>query len=143
MKAILVPKLLVVFLTPGECGMPHTPPRRVLVMPSDEALEGGYDSDSNVGPFLSAYVEYENLVSMDEVAPEETTLLTPPPDNGVGSTPEAVLDEETIKKMKVADLCIALEVRGLSKNGLNTVLNDQLKSTVGEGVPLIKYQPSV
>ena len=34
-------------LTPGECDMPHTPPRRVLVMPSDEALEGGYDSDGN------------------------------------------------------------------------------------------------
>ena len=64
--------------------MPHTPPRRVLVMPSDEALERGYDSDGNVGPLLSAYVEYENLVSMDEIAPEETSLLTPPPDNRVG-----------------------------------------------------------
>ena len=45
--------------------MPHTPLRRVLVMPSDEALEGGYDSDGNVGPFLSADVEYKNLASMD------------------------------------------------------------------------------
>ena len=49
--------------------MTHTPPHCVLVMPSDEALEGGYDSDGNVGPFLSADVEYENLFSMDEVAP--------------------------------------------------------------------------
>ena len=45
--------------------MNHTPPHRVLVMPSDEALEGGYDSGGNVGPFLSADVEYENLVSVD------------------------------------------------------------------------------
>ena len=48
-------------LTPVECGIPHIPPRRVRVMPIDEALEGGYDSDGNVGPFLSADVEYENL----------------------------------------------------------------------------------
>ena len=113
--------------------MPHTPPRRVLVMPSDEALEGGYDSDGNVGIFLSAYVEYDNLVSMDEVAPEEPDLLTPLPDNGVGSTPKSVLDEENIKKMKVADLRIALEASGLSKNGLKTVLIDRLKASVGGG----------
>ena len=50
--------------------MPHTPPHHVLGMPSDEALEGEYDSDGNIGPFLSADVEYENLVSVDEVAPE-------------------------------------------------------------------------
>ena len=84
--------------------MPHTPPRCVLVMPSDESLEGGYDSDSNVEPLLSADVKYENLVSMDEVAPEEPDLLTPPPDNGVGSTPDSVLDKEIIRKMKVAKL---------------------------------------
>ena len=61
---------------------------------------------------------------MDEVAPEEPAPSTPPPDNGVGSTPESVLDVETMKKMKVADLHIALEARGLSKNGLKTVLVD-------------------
>ena len=113
--------------------MTHTPPRRMRVMPSDEALEGGYDSDGNVGPFLSVDVEYENLVSMYEVAPEEPDLLTPPPDNGVGSTPKSVLNEETIKKMMVSDLRIALEARGLSKNGLKTVLIDQLKAAVEGG----------
>ena len=59
---------------------------------------------------------------MDEVVSEEPALLTTPPDNGVGSTPESVLDEETINKMKVAELRIALEARGLSKNGIKTVL---------------------
>ena len=123
--------------------MPRTPPSCVLVMPSDESLEGGYDSDGNVGPFLSVDVKYENLVSMDEVAPEEPALLTPPPDNGVGYTPESVLNEETIKKMKVADLRIELEARGLSKNGLQKFLIDRLKAAVGEGVPLIEYRPAV
>ena len=67
--------------------MPHTPPPRVLVLPIDEVSEGVYDRYGNVGPFLSVYVEYENLVSMDEVALEELALLKPSPDNGVGSTP--------------------------------------------------------
>ena len=31
---------------------------------------------------------------MDEVAPEEPPQLTPPPDNGLGYTPESVLEEE-------------------------------------------------
>ena len=69
---------------------------------------------------------------MDEVAPEEPALLTPPPDNGVGSTPNSVLGKETIKKMKVTDLCIAIEARGLSKNGLKAVLIDRLKAAVVE-----------
>ena len=70
---------------------------------------------------------------MDEVAPEEPALLTPPPDNGVGSTPESVLDEETINKMKVADLRIALEAHGLLKNGLKTVLIYRIEGSGGEG----------
>ena len=53
------------------------------------------------------------------------------------STPKSVLDEETINKMKVADLIIAIEARGLSKNGLKTVLIDRLKAAAGEGVTLI------
>ena len=51
----------------------------------------------------------------------------------MGSIPESVPNEETIKKMKVSDLRIALEARGLSKNGLKTVLIDRLKAAVGGG----------
>ena len=61
----------------------------------------------------------------------------------MGSTPESVLDEKTIKKMKVADLRIALEARGLLKNGLKTALIDQLKAEVGEGVPFIEDRTAV
>ena len=35
------PSTLCRVLTPSECGIHHTPPRCMLVMPSDEALEGG------------------------------------------------------------------------------------------------------
>ena len=80
---------------------------------------------------------------MDEVAPEEPALLTPPPDNGVGSTPKSVLDEETIKKMKFSDLRIALEVCGLSRNSLKTVLIYQFKAAVERGFPLIEDWPAV
>ena len=80
---------------------------------------------------------------MDEVAPEEPDLLKPPPDNGVVSTPESVLNEETIKKMKASDLRIALEARGLSSNGLKTFLIYQLKAAVRRGFPLIEYRPDL
>ena len=53
---------------------------------------------------------------MDEVAPEEPALLTPLPDNGVGSTPESVLGKEIIKEMEVSDLCIALEAHNNNNN---------------------------
>ena len=48
-------------LSPAECGMPKTPPHCTLIMPSDEALEDGYDSDSNLGPFMGTNTEYEKL----------------------------------------------------------------------------------
>ena len=45
--------------------------------------------------------------------------------------------------MKVADLRIALEARGLSKNGLKTVLIYRMKASVGREVPLIEDRPAV
>ena len=65
--------------------MPKTPPHRVLIMPSDEALEEGYDSDGNLGPFMSESVEDERFVSMNETAPEAPTEVTPPPGTEVES----------------------------------------------------------
>ena len=44
--------------------------------------------------------------------------------------------------MKVADLRIALEARGLSKNGLKTVLIYRMKASVGRKVPLIEDRPA-
>lgn len=133
-------------LTPSECGMPETPPRRLLVMPSEEALETGYDSDGNLGPFMSDSVRNEEFVSMDEVAPEAPTVITPLPGNEGESAAAAtvpLLDDETIAKMKVSELRTALEVRGLPKNGLKTVLVDRLKGAVAEGVPLVADRPAV
>ena len=133
-------------LTPPECGMPKTPPRRVLIMPSDEALEEGYDSDGNLGPFMSESVEDDRFVSMNETAPEAPTDVTPPPADEVESAAASAapcLDEETMNKMKVSELRNALHARGLSKNGLKAVLLDRLKAAVAEGVPLVADRPAV
>ena len=45
--------------------------------------------------------------------------------------------------MKVADLHIALEACGLSRNGLKAVLIYRLKAAMGRGVPLIEDRPAV
>ena len=129
-------------LTPVQCGMPQTPPHRVLVMPSDEALEDGYDSDGQLGPFMGLNTEYERFVSMDEVAPEAPAEETPPPVAEVESAPEPALDEETMEKMKVAELRVALQARGLSKNGRKIELFNRLKAAVADGVPLVADRPA-
>ena len=109
-------------LTPAECGMPKTPPCCILVMPDNETLEEGYDSDSNIGPFMSTNTEYEKFALMDEVAPEAPTEVTPLPVPEMEPTAESCLDDETIEKMKVAELRIVLHACGLSRNGLKAVL---------------------
>ena len=124
-------------LTPAECGMPKTPPCRTLIMPDNETLEEGYDSDGNIGPFMSTNTEYEKFVSMDEVAPEAPTKVTPPPAPTMEPTAAPSLNDETIEKMKVAELRIALQARGLSKNGLKAVLIARLKTAVAAKVPLV------
>ena len=111
--------------------------QEVQLLPSDEALEDGYDSDGQLGPFMGLNTEYERFVSMDEVAPEAPAEETPPPVAEVESAPEPALDEETMEKMKVAELRVALQARGLSKNGLKSILFDQLKAGIVEGVPLV------
>ena len=117
--------------------MPKTPPRCTLIMPSDEALEDGYDSDGNLGPFMGTNTEYERFVLMDEVVPEAPIEITQPSVAEVESAAEPCLDEETMKKMKVAELCAALQARGLLKNGLKSILFDRLKAAIAEGVPLV------
>ena len=115
-------------------------------MPSDEALEEGYDSDGNLGPFMSESVEDDRFVSMNETAPEAPTEVTPPPAAEVESAAASAapcLDKEIMNKMKVSELRNALHARGLSKNGLKAVLLDRLKAAVAEGVPLVVDQPAV
>ena len=51
-------------------GLPPSPPCQVLQMPQDEMLEGGYDTDTQLGPFYEDGVSNEVFVSMDENAPE-------------------------------------------------------------------------
>ena len=53
-------------LTPDEIGIRSTPPSHLLIMPSEEQLEEGYDSDDIVGPFIDPNISQENLVSIYE-----------------------------------------------------------------------------
>ena len=58
-------------------------------------------------------------------------------------SPDLVLDNETIKNMKVAELRIALQACGVSKNGLKESIVDQLKTAMIEGVVILQDRPMV
>ena len=73
-------------------------------MPSDEVIAEGYDSDYQVGPFIDSGVGEENLVSVDEVPLEAPEGIAVPSEGGVELSPDPVLDDDMIKKMKVAEL---------------------------------------
>ena len=79
-------------------------------------------------PVLLAAVECENSneihVDAVEVVPE---------------VPE--LSDENIDKMKVSELRVELERRGMSKNGLKAVLIQRLKEAVSQKVPLLTDRP--
>ena len=66
-----------------------------------------------------------------------------PSEGGVEFSPDLVLDDETIKNMKVAELRIALQACGVSKNELNASIVDQLKTVMVEGVAIIQDRPVV
>ena len=128
-------------LAPVDCGLPITPPSRVLVMPSEVLTAESYASDYQVGPFVYRGVEEENLVSMDEVsleAPEGIAVLE---EGGVELIPDSVLYDDTTKKMNVAKLRVALQACGISNNGLKTVLINRLKTVVVEGIAIIQDRP--
>ena len=122
---------------PEDMGLPQTPPQCVLIMPSDELLEEGYDSDMQHGPFLQHGVMEESFEIMDEVEKTATEDETAEPDEVVESAPPP-LTSNAIKKMKVKELRTALEVRGLSKNGLKAVLVARLEDAVKNNVPLMQ-----
>ena len=54
-------------------------------------------------------------------APEGISV---PEEGGMELSPDTVLDDDTINKMKVAEIPVALQARGRSKNGLKSVLID-------------------
>ena len=62
-----------------------------------------------------------------------------PAEGGVELSPDPVLDDDTIKKMKVAELQVALQACWMPKNGLKAVLIDKLKTSVAEGVAILQY----
>ena len=87
-------------------GQPKTPPSRVVIMPSEEQMEDGYDSDNQRRPFIQDGVVDEVFYNMDEVAPEAPIGAEPVVgDDGGETAPEAdevepVLDAATIDGMR-------------------------------------------
>ena len=125
----------------ADMGLPKTPPCRMLFSPSEQDLAEGYDSDNQIGPFIGAGVEDEAYVTMDEAALEATA---PPNDVSVDETeiiPDPVLGDDTIDKMKVAELRSALKERGMGTNGLKAVLIARLKEGVSNNVPIVRDRP--
>ena len=78
---------------------------------------------------------------MDEDAPVAPTTPVPPPEETADPSPDPVLDEDSIKKMKVKELREALKARGMSTKGLKAELVDQLVQGVAKGVTVIEDRP--
>ena len=53
--------------SPIGIGQPKTPPSRVLIMPSEELMKYGYDSDHQREPFIQDSAAEEAYHNMDEV----------------------------------------------------------------------------
>ena len=64
------------------------------------------------------------MVSMDEVPLEAPEGISVPAEGGVELIPDPVPVDDTIKKMKVEDIRFALQARGMSRNGIKSVLID-------------------
>ncbi len=119
-------------MKPVDMGLPPTPVSRRLEMTSEEAMDNGYDSDGQLGPFQEAGVSNESNCCMDEAPVEgsntrniDSTAPTENTENGENSSvPEAVdaLNDTAIDKMKVVELRKELEMCGLSKSGNKSVL---------------------
>ena len=73
-------------------------------MPSENLIAEGYDSYYQIGPFIYRGFEEDNLVSMNEVPLEDPEGIAVPEEGEVELSPDPVLDDNTFKKMKVAEL---------------------------------------
>ena len=128
-------------------GQPKTPPSRVLIMPSEELMEDGYDSDHQRGPFIQDGVADEAYHNMDEVAPEAPIEAIPVPDEEGGEEvpvaveADQVLDAATINGMKVVELREELKKRGIKVTGKKAELQTRLLEGVLAGVEILAARP--
>ena len=83
---------------------------------------------------------------MDETNPEQENLTLVPVD-GAEISPNlnivSALDDRIIDKMKILELIMVLEKRGISKNGKKAELCTRLKEAVAKNVPLVTERTSV
>ena len=103
--------------TPADIGQPQIPAMRGIVMPSEDEIDSGYDTEHQVGPFLTNIVrdEVHDNIDEEEVICEIQDVSVPPADKIL--SPVTILTEENLKKMKVVELRLLLRDRGLVQNG--------------------------
>ena len=131
-------------LLPSNYGMPSTPPNCTVSVPSDEMIEDGYDTDYEIGPFYEEGIIDDLIDDIEEATPDlsEASERTEVAAGSMAQNSAADLDNDTIDKMKVLELGIALQDRGISKHGLKTVLVDRLKDAVAKGVKFLDAIPA-
>ena len=129
--------------SPIGIGQPKTPPSRVLIMPSEELMEAGYDSDHQRGPFMQDGVAEEAYHNMDEIAPDAPIEGIPVSDEEGGEEApvaeevEPALDAATINGMKVVELRNELKKRGMKVQGKKSDLQTCLIEGVLAGVEVL------
>ena len=64
-----------------------------------------------------------------------------PSECGVELSPDPVIDDDMINKMNVAELRVALQASGMSKNGQKEVIINILNTEVAEGIAIIQDLP--
>ena len=134
--------------SPIGIGQPKTPPSRVLIMPSNEMMAEGYDSDGQCGPFIENGATDDEFYSMDEDVPEDPVVaVISPEDEGGESAPEVpeaelVLDAAAIEGMKVLDLRNELKKRGVRVTGNKPELKARLTAAIASGVAVLADRPA-
>ena len=97
-------------LDPTEMGLTKTPDHRTLVSMDEEALEQGYDSDGNIGPFFDQVEEEDNHPMEAEVELASQINGQNSEDTGAPSaTPReepkyCTFTDDEIKKLKVNEM---------------------------------------
>ena len=122
--------------------MPESSPRQInlrRIVQLEDKFERGYDSDDDIGPFVDA-IEAEGEQDFEENSIPHMTEPTPPDlsndnneeaGNGEGVGGQFIpIDEDTLKKLKVAELKEELKIRNQPVYGKKDVLLLRLRDAL-------------
>ena len=114
-------------------GIPSTPTLRTFQNLDLNLYEEGYDSDGQIGPHFDANIaEGPQIYDEDEI--DEIMTAIPTEDD----TPDefVMIASEDILKLKVAELKVEIEKRGLVCSGLKKNLQEILKKAMIDRTPI-------